>query len=102
MKVGQNISEPLEVTVPSIDLFMKLWQFNLESDVISSQEITLIFSETDDIDLDRGESEFIDFLDALFGFHVEIHIVVINREALEFGLCHHGFTLGIVLFGFGF
>lgn len=45
MEVLQNISEPLKVTVPSIDLPVQLRQVNLKGDIVSSQKMALILFE---------------------------------------------------------
>ncbi len=52
MIIGQDISEPLKVTVPAVDLHMQLWELNLERNVVSAQKVALVFMVAEDVDLD--------------------------------------------------
>ena len=51
MIVCQNTSQPFEVTVPSVDLFVKLGKLYFEGDIISAKEFALVFPKTDNVEL---------------------------------------------------
>lgn len=86
MIVGQNASQPLKVTIPPINLLMKLRQIDLKRNKIPTEELALIFPKTDDIQLNRSKRKLVNLLDTLSGFHVELHVSVINRHAIHLGL----------------
>lgn len=81
------------MTVPSFDLFMQLWEFNFKGDIIPAHKTALIFFVAENIKLYGSEGEFIDFFDTLFGLDIKIHVVIINRQSVIFGLSYgHGLS----------
>ena len=70
------------MAVPAIDLAMELGKLNLKGDVVPAQEVALVFLVADYIDLDWGQCELVDLLNALFAFHIKLHASVVDAESL--------------------